>query len=512
MIVAAMSACKDEDPVTPSMYVGETTTYALSANGETKTIELQANVAMTLNTQSTAEWCTVTLSGNKLTVVVEANNTFETRTTTVEVSIPGKAEILTFKQGGQPAVKFQINSATATSEHEGNEIANSYDGVTDGGAHYHSNYGNDVENNGKSASYELDYTLEPNPVLELAMVAYYARPKGGTTNLPVCSNGTFGAVEVWVKTTDKPEFTKVKDYTCGDPTNAPADYPIPVYITLDEPIAGVTDVRIVVDGTSSKGGFASCAEMEFYGKGASGVTEPYLLISKNSLTFGAAGGSEDISVTTNAESITASDAGWCTATVNGLFVTITATENTSTSEPRTATITITGSNGVTKTLTVSQPRTVPSGATQLTIDPDKSYSNSASGDEGANGPFEKTWDDDFTTFWHSNYGEETIEELGPIAPPYELYYYLKDAAELSYIIYYPRNYPNGGNGNFGAIEVWVSGGNENFTKVMDYNCGQKGTESKIELPNVIPNVEAVKIVVLTKLGSCSEMQFYGVKK
>lgn len=509
MAVAAVTACKDDEPAqTPSLYVGEVTTFVLSANGETKIIELQANVAVSLNTQSTAEWCHATLEGNKLTVVADANSELASRTTTVEVSVPGKAETLTFEQGGQPTVKFGVTGATASSEQPNYAIANSYDGITDGSGHYHSVWSE------PGGPFELTYELEANPLLDLAMVAYYARPKAisSATQLPVCPNGTFGAVEVWVATTASPTFTKVKEYTCGDPVNAPADYPIPAYILLDEPIAGATAVRIVVNGASSKGGFASCAEMEFYGIGASGVSDPYLLVGKSGIAFGAAGGSEDISVVTNAESITATDASWCAATVNGLFVTVTASENTSTSESRTATITITGSNGQTKTVTVSQARTAPA-ATLLTIDTDKSYTNSYIDDDGGgNGPVNNTWDESFTTYWHSNYDDEKIDELGPIAPPYDLYYYLKDAAELSYIIYYPRNYPTGGNGNFGAIEVWVSAGNDNFTKAMDYNCGQKGTESRIELPNVIANVEAVKIVVLTNLGSCSEMEFYGAKK
>jgi hypothetical protein len=509
MGVAAVTACKDDEPEqTPSLYVGEVTTFVLSASGETKVIELQANVAVSLNTQNTAEWCHATIEGNKLTVVADANTALAARTTTVEVSIPGKAETLTFEQGGQPTAKFSVTGATASSTQTNYPIANSYDGVTDGSGHYHSDW------NVKDNSYELTYELESNPVLELAIVAYYARPKtiSTTTQLPVCSNGTFGAVEVWVATTANPTLTKVKDYTCGDPTNAPADYPIPAYIMLDEPIPGATAVKIVVDGATSKGGFASCAEMEFYGIGASGTSTPYLLVGKSELSFGAAGGSEEISVVTNAESITAADGGWCTATVNGLFVTIAASENTSTSESRTANITITGSNGETKTITVSQARTTPQ-ATLLTVDAEKSRTDSYYDDDGGgNGPVDKTWDGDFTTYWHSNYDDERIDELGPVEPPYALYYYLKDAAELSYIIYYPRNYPTGGNGNFGAIEVWVSTGNDNFTKVMDYNCGQKGAESKIELPNIVANVEAVKIVVLTDLGSCSEMEFYGAKK
>lgn len=511
MVVTAVTACKDDEPeATPSLYVGEVTTFALSANGETKVIELQANVAVTLNTQNTAEWCHATLEGVRLTVVADANTALAGRTTTVEVSIPGKAETLTFEQGGQPVVKFRVTGATASSTQTNYEIANSYDGVTDGSAHYHSDW------NSPGGSFDLTYELENNPLLELAMVAYYARPKAtsATTGLPVCPNGTFGAVEVWVATTANPTLTKVKEHTCGNPADAPADYPIPAYILLDEPIAGVTSVKIVVDGGTSKGGFASCAEMEFHGIGASGISEPYLLVNKSNFAFGDAGGSEDISVVTNAGSITAaSDAGWCTATVTGLFVTVEAAENTSTSESRTATITITGDNGKTETVTVSQARKVPA-ATLLTIDTDKSYANSWYDDDdgNGNGPFEKTWDADFATYWHSNYWEEGVDELGPVTPPYELYYYLKDAADLSYIIYYPRNYPTGGNGNFGAIEVWVSTGNDNFTKLRDYNCGQKGSESRIELPSAVANVDAVKIVVLTNLGSCSEMEFYGTKK
>lgn len=512
MAATTITACKDEEPeAAPSLYVGETTTFVMSANGETKTIELQANVAITLNTQGTAEWCKATLSGKTLTVVAEPNTALASRSTTLEVSVPGKAETLTFEQGGQPSVKLRVASATASSEQQNYSIANTYDGITDGSIHYHSDW------NAPGEQFELTYNLEPDERLELSMVAYYARPKtiSSTTGLPVCPNGTFGKMEVWVATGGA--FTKVKDFTCGDPINNAAEYSIPAYIELDEPIAGVTAVKIVADGATSKGGFASCNEMEFYGTGTPGYSQPYLLTGKSTLAFGAGGGSEDISVVTNATNITASGAnGWCTVTVTGLFVNIAAAEN-STSQSRTATVTITGDNGQTGTITISQARVIAEGA-QLTVDAkshaDSYYDEDATDDAGnvTGGPFNLTFDDKYTTYWHSNYDDERIEELGPVTPPYNLYYYLTDAAELSYIVYYPRNYPTGGNGNFAAIEIWVSTGNDNFTKVMDYNCGGKGTESKIDLPDAISNVEAVQIVVKTDLGSCSEMAFFGTKK
>lgn len=94
--------------------------------------------------------------------------------------------------------------------------------------------------------------------------------------------------------------------------------------------------------------------------------------------------------------------------------------------------------------------------------------------------------------------------------PITLIYLLDENSDkLSRIEYTPRN----GNGNFGEIEVWVStAANPDYTKLGDYDFGQKGTESStIELATPVVKPRAVKFIVKSGTGgyaSCSEMEFF----
>ncbi|MDR1417467.1 MAG: hypothetical protein LBJ57_08655 [Prevotellaceae bacterium] len=512
MATVAISACrKDEPSGLPSLYVGEITTFAFAPVGETKTIELQSNVELSLNKQSTAGWCEVSLSGKTLTVTAPRNPSFATRTTTVEVFVPGKAATLTFEQGGQPSAKIQVDTAYANNEQPDNLIANSYDGII-GNSHYHSAW------DSPGGPFELTYQLQHNPVLDLAMITYHARPKGNSGTS--CSNGTFGIVSVLVSVNNGPFEVVKQDHAIGDPINNGASYPVPAYIELDAPIANVTAVRIVVDGLSSKAGFASCSEMEFYGTGSSSATEPYLVLSKSNLDFGPDGGSAELCVVTNAVSITASDAGWCTAIVAGNFITIAASENNSEAY-REATITITGNNGATGQIKVTQPRALVDEGTPLTVDLTSpgSYADSWCDDDGdgyegrtdglKSGPYFNMFDDEFGSYWHSNYNKELVETNGPTTAPHNLYFHLTSEAALSYIVYYPRNYPSGGNGNWGKIEVYVKRSGGDFEYVMSYSCEQKGTASQIVMPEVLSNVTDVRILITSQQNSaCSEIKFF----
>jgi hypothetical protein len=517
MATIAISACKDDDPTgPPSLYVGEVTTFAFAPVGETKTIELQTNVEVSLNTQSTAAWCEVSLSGKILTVKVERNSSLADRSTTVEVFIPGKSETLTFTQGGQSSVKFLVDTAYASSEQPNSVMAYTYDGITDGSAHYHSEW------NSPGGPFELVYELQTAPVLELAMVVYYPRPK--TTNnegQPVCPNGTFGTVSVAVSVNNGPFEIKKQDYTIGDPSAAgAASYPVIAYIELDEPVANVTAVKIIVDGLSSKGGFASCAEMEFYGTGSPTVTEPYLVLNSTSYDFAAEGGSTSISFVTNATSLTASGAGWCTITTEGGFVSITAPENSS-GRFRDATITVTGDNGATAQIAITQPRTVnEDNSVQLTVDVESSSVDSWYFDEGTtghgedglndglkNGPLFNLFDGSYATYWHSNYSTTEGDGSGPVEGPHTLDIHLASASSLSYINYYTRGYPGGSNGNWGVVVISVKRGGD-WVEVMTYNCKQKDGRSQIVMPEVLSGVTDVRIYINQQNLNGSELRFF----
>ncbi|MDR0414492.1 MAG: hypothetical protein LBH84_03655 [Prevotellaceae bacterium] len=520
MATAAISACdKDEATGPPALYVGEQLTFSFAPAGETKTIELQTNMEVQLDKANTAAWCEVSLSGKTLTVTIAPNTSLAMRSTTVMVFIPGKSETLTFEQGGQPSAKMQVDAAYASSEQPSEPISRTYDGVI--GDIYHSKYDNG------GMMFELTYLLKPNPMLELAMIAYYPRSNKG--------NGTFGTVSVEVEVDGSGSFEQVlTNFACGgvDPipgagpdgsaTQEERDhYPDVVYIELDRPVANVTSVKIIVDGSKSRGGHASCAEMEFYGTGSTTITEPYLLLNKDRYDFTSAGGSVGVGVVTNATDFTVSGEDWCTVTRSGNFVTFTAPEN-NTGSYREATVTITGANGAApQQIKLTQARIVGE-SRQLEVNKDVSYANSWYPDDGTtegkdypNGPFNtNVFDDDYTTYWHSNYDDELVNTNGPTHSPHNVYIKLASPSDLSYIVYYPRNYPNGGNGNWGAIQVYVlrAGGDFNnpeaYEYVLDYDCGGKGGASQIILPQVM-NVEAVRILIVNQQNSsCSELRFF----
>jgi hypothetical protein len=227
-------------------------------------------------------------------------------------------------------------------------------------------------------------------------------------------------------------------------------------------------------------------------------------------SFDVDGGSEIISVLTDADDITVSGGGgWCSpekfkGEEGSYYITITAPKNTEAF--REATLTITAANGMTKEVEVKQTRALTSDGSEseLKVDLNGSEANSSQDGEG----FENMLDGLYTTFWHSNY-DKSKPNNGPIEAPHELTFNLRNTPTLWYIVYYPRNYPDGGNGNWWTISVWVDSGS-GFEYVMDYNCGGKGEESKIILPKDYPNVKSVKIIVKKQaVSSCSEIRFFG---
>lgn len=97
----------------------------------------------------------------------------------------------------------------------------------------------------------LDYKFD-NSVSQIDYAVYYPRTSG--------SNGHFIGVEVWYKA-DGGEMVKYKDYDFGGSSS-------PSTVTFEPAIRNPEIIRFVVKtGTGdSDGGYAACAEMEFYRK------------------------------------------------------------------------------------------------------------------------------------------------------------------------------------------------------------------------------------------------------
>ncbi len=97
--------------------------------------------------------------------------------------------------------------------------------------------------------------------------------------------------------------------------------------------------------------------------------------------------------------------------------------------------------------------------------------------------------------------------------PATLTYYFEDVPSMNYMVYYPG--PWGLAGMFGEIEIWAQcEGEDDFTKVMDYDCGRTTQSSMVTFPEPLLNPEAIQIIVKTadtgngNLISCAEMEFY----
>ncbi|MDR1004564.1 MAG: discoidin domain-containing protein [Prevotellaceae bacterium] len=490
LALLVLAGCKETDfPVPTSLYVGDNTTFNVSANGETREIEVMTSANLTLTTAD-ADWAVISYDAAKriLTINAERNDSPSDRNTTATLTAVDRALTLTIAQSGQPALNMQVAGATSnvTAWYSASyDLSKSYDGATSTYTY--------TANAPASGIYELTYQLAADKRVSLAGVNLVPQSSAGS--------GTFGLVTIEVSTADTPTNfrTLVTDYDCkqvGTPT----------FIAFEESIAGAQFVRISVPAASTKGGNNfRLAEIEFKGIASTGSSEKFFIPLATSASFAQEGGSASIGIVTNSASISAQVADdWCTATIDGSFVKLTAGANAD--HMRRTTVTITGSDGGSATVSVGQ---FGSADQKLTASNATASSQESTDNEGSNGgPVAFAIDGNTATYWHSAWATS--------APaPHWANFHLDNAASLDFLRYYPRQ-PSGGNGNFGEIEVWIKTTSDaDYVHAMDYNCGMKATMSEIVLPKSYTNVEQVKIVVNTGTGgfaSCSELEFYGTKK
>ena len=133
---------------------------------------------------------------------------------------------------------------------------------------------------------------------------------------------------------------------------------------------------------------------------------------------------------------------------------------------------------------------------------------SANADQSQSGePISNTYDNNFSTIWHSPYGSTTTTF------PITLTYTLKEAGHVDYMLYTPRQDGNT-NGNFKQITVSyaTSAAPDKWVKLCDKNLDGASSAAKIAFGNAgIDDVLKVQIVVKSGQGnyaSCSEMGFY----
>lgn len=241
LATVAFFSCKEDDFPVPTALYFETTSATIIADGESLSIPFETTASQLTTTLLTeADWCTVKIEGKNLVVTAQKNNSIAARETRVKVAASDRDITIPIKQEGQPTVKLKVIGAAASSFQSGEGIEKSFDG--DYTSIYHSSWGV------KDETYTLIYTLQSGTTA-LDLISYYPRSNAG--------NGTFGKIEIYAITTSSAEYVKIMDYDCKQ-VGTPSHIELPT--SVKNPVA----VKFVV--ISGKGGFASCAEMEFYKK------------------------------------------------------------------------------------------------------------------------------------------------------------------------------------------------------------------------------------------------------
>lgn len=235
-------SCKEDDVLVPTSFHIDENPINIAANGETKVLEVKTNASDVSLVPSEAQWCKITFEGGKLTVVAESNNSLAARETSIELVASDRKLPITITQAGQPTIRLEVTGAEASSFQEGEGIDKSFDNNYT--TIYHSSWSK------LDDQYELIYYLKDAP--SVALISYHPRPNGG--------NGTFGNIEIFASSIDSPDsFIKIMDYPCDPKAKSVTHIEFPDFFI--KPHA----VKIIVDGSTSQGGFAACSEMEFYG-------------------------------------------------------------------------------------------------------------------------------------------------------------------------------------------------------------------------------------------------------
>lgn len=241
-ITTVLFSCKEDDvPVPEPLYIGDKE-VVFSVDAEVRTYEIISNSPVAMNAP-TLDWCTFKLEGKTLTIDAKANTSLPGREAMLEFTNDIRTITVPVKQLGHPTTRIEVDRATADSQQEGETIDRSHDKSYT--TYYHAAWG-DPRPDG---SFELVYYLKGAP--KVAMISYYPRSGGG--------NGTFGKIDIYVSTVDAQDnFVKNTEFDCAKSKEAS-------HIELQTFTPNTYAVKIIVDGATSVGGFASCSEMEFYG-------------------------------------------------------------------------------------------------------------------------------------------------------------------------------------------------------------------------------------------------------
>lgn len=244
-----LASCNKQEPEPEKEYLKlGTTELFLERSSFTTTVTVETNVNSPIVTVSPGTWCTATYANGILTVDVKANSSQSKRATHITVRGEKVSRNISVNQEGRAVipplaaeVKIPVKSATASSAQGGEGIDKSYDG--DYKTIYHSAYsGNNLP---VTLTYEFDNASQ------ITHFNYY--PRSSTSG----SNGNFKEVEIYYATKENPSLTLYKMHDFKGNSS-------PARIVFDTPLVNPTKIQFKI--LSGMGGYASCAEMEFYKK------------------------------------------------------------------------------------------------------------------------------------------------------------------------------------------------------------------------------------------------------
>lgn len=252
LFLSLFSSCKEGEEVP------ETSPFIEINNKSFQFVRLASSQNFKVNTNiddikckvtSGTDWCSAFYADAELTITVASNNAYKSRTSNITLSGKEIKVTITITQNGKGTSigqveddqKITIKSATASSQQPGEEIKNSFDGNLS--TIYHSPW-----TANEYMPVTLTYNFENEETVDYLI--YTPRSDGG-------ENGNFQEFDLYVATTENPTLKLYGTYDFKGSSIASS-------ISFSPALVKPTKIQFVVK--SGKGGFASCAEMEFYKK------------------------------------------------------------------------------------------------------------------------------------------------------------------------------------------------------------------------------------------------------
>lgn len=237
------------------------------------------------------------------------------------------------------------------------------------------------------------------------------------------------------------------------------------------------------------------------------IEKTYINVDESQITFLRLASSQTVKIDSNLKDITCDVASgakdWCSASYTNGVLTITALPNNNMGS-RTGTVSI-GNKNLRKTVSVTQSGRE-AGNNALKDDIKIKVKSGKASSQSSGGAIEKSFDDNMSTMYHSNYNNSGSTATYPVT----LSYNFENVASMDYIIYYPRT--SGTNGFFGAFDLYVATeNNPTLTKYGRYDFQKKSTPSVISFSSRLVKPTQIQFVLDAGNGnhlSCAEMEFY----